>query len=68
MSNGTMVLEKLTDLYLRYRPLKVLASNLTPRHHTDQTRSLNELRSSLGKGQSMNCPFRMRSCYSWLFP
>jgi len=50
-SNGHMVLKQLCDLYLRYQHSKVLADELTPRHHNDQTNSLSKLMSFLGKGR-----------------
>ena len=48
-SNGSMVLNELCDLYLRYQLSKVLAGELTPRHYNDQIASLGKLMSFLGK-------------------
>jgi len=50
-SNGNMTLKQLCDFYLRYQHSKVLADELTPRHHNDQTNSLSKLTSFLGKGR-----------------
>ena len=47
-SNGDMILKELRDLYLQYQHSKVLANNLSPKHHNDQISSLNKLMSFLG--------------------
>ena len=49
-SNGKMTLKELCDLYLKYQHSRVLADNLTPKHYSDQIRSLNRLMSFLGQG------------------
>jgi len=46
-SSGTTSIKELCDLYLRYPHSKVLAGALTPRHCSDQTRSLGQLVSFL---------------------
>lgn len=50
-SNGSMALNELCDLYLRYQHSKVLADELTPKHYNDQIVSLGKLISFLGKGR-----------------
>ena len=52
-SNGNMTLKQLWDFYLRYQHSKVLADELTPRHHNDQTNSLSKLMSFLGQGRKI---------------
>ncbi|MHC4175687.1 MAG: tyrosine-type recombinase/integrase [Planctomycetota bacterium] len=49
-SNGKMTLKQLCGLYLQYQHSRVLADNLTPKHYSDQIRSLNRLMSFLGQG------------------
>ena len=49
-SNGNMTLRELCDLYLQYQHSKVLAEDLTPKHHNDQISSLSKLMSFLGQG------------------
>jgi integrase len=51
MSNGSMTLKELCDLYLRYQHAKVLAGELTPKHHSDQIGSLSKFVSFFGKGR-----------------
>lgn len=50
-SNGKMTLKGLCDLYLQYQHSKVLANELTPKHHNDQIGSLGKLMSFLGQGR-----------------
>jgi integrase len=50
-SNGGMFLIELCDLYLQYQHSKVLANNLSPKHHNDQISSLNKLMSFLGQSR-----------------
>jgi len=38
-----MTLRELCNLYLRYQHSKVLADDLTPKHHNDQISSLSKL-------------------------
>jgi len=52
-SSGTTSIKELCDLYLRYQHSKVLAGALTPRHYSDQTRSLGQLVSFLGEGRKI---------------
>jgi integrase len=49
--NGNMALKELCDVYLQYQHSKVLANNLTARHHNDQINSLNKLMAFLGPGR-----------------
>ena len=53
VSDGSMTLKDLRDLYLEYQHSKVLSGNLSARHHNDQIRSLNKLMSFLGKGRTV---------------
>jgi len=48
--NGKMTLKELCDLYLRFQHSKVLADDLTAKHHNDQISSLSKLMSFLGQG------------------
>ncbi len=48
-SNGNMSLIELCDLYLKYQNLKVLAGELTPKHHNDQINSVRKLISFLAE-------------------
>ena len=50
-SNGDMTLKELCGLYLQYQHSKVLANNLSPKHHNDQISSLHKLMSFLGQSQ-----------------
>lgn len=50
-SNSNMTLEKLGDLYLQYQNSKVLANDLSPKHHNDQVSSLHKLMSFLGQSR-----------------
>lgn len=52
-SNGNMSLIELCDLYLQYQHSKVLANNLSPKHHNDQISSLNKLMSFLGQSRKI---------------
>jgi len=52
-SNGNMALKQLCDLYLEYQHSKVLAGDLSARHHNDQINSLSKLMSFLGKGRKI---------------
>jgi integrase len=52
-SGGNMSVKELCDLYLRYQHSKVVAGDLTPRHYSDQTRSLGQLVSFLGSGRKI---------------
>jgi len=52
-SNGKMTLKELADLYLRYQHSRVLAGNLTPKHHNDQIGSLGKLMVFLGQGRKI---------------
>jgi integrase len=52
-SSSTTSIKELCDLYLRYQHSKVLAGELTPRHYSDQTRSLDQLVSFLGEGRKI---------------
>ncbi|MHC4158209.1 MAG: tyrosine-type recombinase/integrase [Planctomycetota bacterium] len=47
-SNGNMTLKELCDVYLQYQHSKVIANDLTARHHNDQISSLNKLMAFLG--------------------
>jgi len=48
-TNGNMALKEICDLYLKYQHTKLLADNLTARHHNDQIRNLNKLMEFLGE-------------------
>jgi len=48
---GSMTLKKLGDLYLQYQNSKVLANDLSPKHHNDQISSLHKLMSFLGQSR-----------------
>jgi len=52
-SNGKMILKELCDLYLKYQDSKVLAGELTPKHHNDQISSVRKLISFLGQGRKI---------------
>jgi len=52
-SNGNMTLKELCDLYLQYQYSKVLANDLTAKHHNDQISSLSKLMSFLGQSQKI---------------
>ena len=52
-SNGKMTLKELCDLYLKYQDSKVLAGELTPKHHNDQISSVRKLISFLGRGRKI---------------
>ena len=52
-SNGNMTLKELCDLYLQYQHSKVLADDLTPKHHNDQISSLSKLMSFLGQSRKI---------------
>ncbi len=52
-SSGITSINELCDLYLRYQHAKVLAGALSPRHYSDQTRSLGQLVSFLGQGRKI---------------
>jgi integrase len=52
-SNGNMTLKQLSALYLDYQHSKLLAGDLTPKHHNDQIGSLNKLMSFLGQGRTI---------------
>jgi len=52
-SNGKMTLKELCDLYLKYQDSKVLADELTPKHHNDQISSVRKLTSFLGQGRKI---------------
>jgi len=52
-SNGNMSLKELCDLYLKYQHSKVLANDLTARHHNDQIGSLGKLMAFLGQGRKV---------------
>ncbi len=52
-ASGATSINELCDLYLRYQHAKVLAGALTPRHYSDQTRSLSQLASFLGQGRKI---------------
>jgi len=52
-SNGKMTLKELCDLYLKYQDSKVLAGELTPKHHNDQISSVRKLTSFLGRGRKI---------------
>jgi hypothetical protein len=51
--NGNMILKELCDLYLQYQQSKVMASDLTAKHHNDQISSLNKLASFLGQSRTI---------------
>jgi len=51
--NGKMTLKELCDLYLKYQDSKVLAGELTPKHHNDQISSVRKLISFLGRGRKI---------------
>jgi integrase len=53
-SNGATSIKELCDLYLQYQHGKVLAGELTPRHYSDQTRSLDQLACFLGEGRKIS--------------
>ena len=53
-SNGDMILKELCDLYLQYQHSKVLADDLTAKHHNDQIGSLSKLVSFLGQNRRIN--------------
>jgi integrase len=50
-SNGNMTLKELCDLYLQYQHSKLLADDLSAKHHNDQIGSLGKLMSFLGQGR-----------------
>ena len=52
-SSGTTSINELCDLYLQYQHAKVLAGALTPRHYSDQTRSLGRFVCFLGQGRKI---------------
>jgi len=53
-SNGNMTLKELCDLYLQYQHSKVLADDLTAKHHNDQISSLSKLMFFLGQSRRIN--------------
>jgi integrase len=53
-SNGATSIKELCDLYLQYQHGKVLAGELTPRHYSDQMRSLGQLACFLGEGRKIS--------------
>ena len=48
-----MTLKQLCDIYLKYQYSKLLANDLTARHHNDQIDSLNKLMAFLGPGRKI---------------
>jgi integrase len=52
-SNGNMALKELCEVYLQYQQSKVMASDLTAKHHNDQISSLNKLASFLGQSRTI---------------
>ena len=59
-ANGNMILKEICDMYLKYQHTKLLANNLSARHHNDQIRSLKKLMDFLGE----NCRIKSISTLS----
>jgi integrase len=52
-TGDNMTLKQLCDMYLKYQYSKLLANDLTARHHNDQIDSLNKLMAFLGPGRKI---------------
>ena len=52
-TGDNMALKQLCDIYLKYQYSKLLANDLTARHHNDQIDSLNKLMAFLGPGRKI---------------
>jgi integrase len=50
-TGDNMTLKQLCDMYLKYQYSKLLANDLTAKHHNDQISSLNKLMTFLGPGR-----------------
>ncbi|MHC4572060.1 MAG: hypothetical protein ACYS0C_08295 [Planctomycetota bacterium] len=51
--NGNMTLKELCDVYLQYQHSKILANDLSVKHHNDQISSLSKLMSFLGQSRKI---------------
>lgn len=54
-TNGNMTLKEICDMYLKYQHTKLLANNLSARHHNDQIECLNKLMDFLGQNCKIVC-------------
>jgi hypothetical protein len=52
-SNGNMTLKQICDFYLQYQQSKVMANDLSAKHHNDQIRSLRKFMSFLGQDRKI---------------
>lgn len=52
-TGDNMTLKQLCDMYLKYQYSKLLANDLTARHHNDQIDSLNKLMAFLGQSRKI---------------